>query len=85
MADVLGLTLSPGNVIEKVAAGSPFASKFKVGDTIISVNAKDASEVALAQLMESELESAGPMFELVARRPRAGSKQHGIESEGGAL
>mmetsp|Transcript_33195 Transcript_33195/g.87239 ORF Transcript_33195/g.87239 Transcript_33195/m.87239 type:complete len:124 (+) Transcript_33195:79-450(+) len=86
MAEAIGLQLSSGNVVQKVEKTSPFASKFKMGDTIISVNSLECSaSVGMVQLLESELEANGPQFELVAFRARAGTKFSGFSDESAEL
>ena len=63
----LGISFSSEGRITRIETSSPVARKFKVGDTIIQVNGRDASTMSISTMLaESEQVS------ITALRPRAG-------------
>ena len=84
ISEVLGLSLTEAHVIEKVESHSPFANKFKAGDTVISVNNLDTASSSVHKIIEDELTSGKTQFSFVALRARTGTVQTGIKAEGGA-
>ena len=84
MQTAVGITFTSDNVITAIESSSPFHQKFKIGDTICSVNSKDTSSDGVISIMEAELTSGRPQFTLCALRKRSGTVEAGIQSEAGA-